>query len=114
MFCLLTRSCIDTTDAIRRETEGLKPEKDKDLQREVHNDPQRLELVAGNTVDGFTKMHTEVSRTQARTHANKNKRTCMSTNAHAYTHTNNAFGREHVKPFQCESSKKLLTSQIIA
>ena len=71
-FLCLTKSCIDTTDAIRRETEGLKPEKDKDLQREVHNDPQRLELVAGNTIDGFTRMHTEVSRTQARAHANKN------------------------------------------
>jgi len=55
----LIRQGSSFLEAVRRETEGLKAEKDLYIQREVHSDPQRLELVAGNTIDGFTKMHTE-------------------------------------------------------
>ena len=46
--------------AIRRETEGFKEEEDPEEQREVLRDAQRLGLIAGTTVDGFTKWHTEV------------------------------------------------------
>ena len=32
---------------------------DPEEQREVHRDPQRTELMAGKTINGFTKWHTE-------------------------------------------------------
>jgi hypothetical protein len=49
------------SDAVQREIEGLdnKVVVDPEKQREVHRDPQRVELVNGNTIDGLTKWHTQ-------------------------------------------------------
>ena len=42
----------------RREAEGERPETDLQMQRQVHLDPQRVELVAGQAAQGFTRFHT--------------------------------------------------------